>query len=195
MDASPSGWPAGTARSRTLPAGPMPAASSRKRRIPSRGSRADRSTVSVLEENPEEEAGGPRETRVPAKRAGGVAVRPRGPDRQEPSGARAAGSAARPEELALLLDGGRRGGGRDRPEPGHDLPPEGRRPSCQRGGRTPAGLGPTVEPRRRAQAEAVERPIHRRSDGFGSRNRSRMPRLRSAERILIPEKSKQNATS
>ena len=131
----------------------------------------------------------------PAERAGGVAVRPRGPDRREPSGARPAGSAARTEELALLLDGGRRGGGRDRPEPGRDMPAAGRRPARLPRGRAPAGLGPLVEPRRRARTEAVEGPVRRRPAEVGPRNRSRMPRLRSAGRRLNPAKSGQRATS
>ena len=47
----------------------------------------------------------------------------------------------------------------------------------------------------RVRAEAVEGPVRRRSAEVGPRNRSRMPRLRSAERNLKPEKSGQNATS
>ena len=49
--------------------------------------------------------------------------------------------------------------------------------------------------RRRARAEAAEGPVRRRSDEVGPRNRSRMPRLRSAGRRLNPGKSEQDATS
>ena len=67
--------------------------------------------------------------------AGGLAFRPRRPDRHQPSGARPAGPAARQEELALLLDGGRSGSRRDRPEPGRRAPAPGRRPASLPGRR------------------------------------------------------------
>ena len=51
--------------------------------------------------------GGPGLRPGPEDAAGGPAFRPRRPDRHQPSGARPSGPAARREELALLLDGGR----------------------------------------------------------------------------------------
>ena len=131
----------------------------------------------------------------PAEPAGGVAVRPRGADRHQPPRARTAGPAARTEELAVLLDGGRSGSRRNRPEPDRDLQAAGRRSASLPGGRAPAGLGPSVEARRRSHAEAVEGSIRRRSDGLGPRDRSPMPRLRSDGRWLNPAKYGKRATS
>ena len=75
--------------------------------------------------------GGPGLRPGPEDPAGGVSFRPRCPDRCQPSGARPAGPAARREELALLLDGGRGGSRRNRPEPGRRAPAPGCRPSSR----------------------------------------------------------------
>ena len=120
---------------------------------------------------------------------------PRRPDRHQPSGARPAGPAARQEELALLLDGGRGGSRRDRPEPDRHVPASGRRPSSLPGRRAPANLRPSLEPRRGAHAEKMEGSVRRRSDDLGPRNRSPVPRFRTARRKLNPAKSDKVPTS
>ena len=121
-------------------------------------------------EKPDREGPGLRPE--PEGAAGGLAFRPRRPARHQPSGARPAGPAARQEELALLLDGGRGGSRRDRPEPGRHVPAPGRRPSEPARKTRPANLRPSLEPRRGARAEKMEGSVRRRSDDLGPRNRS-----------------------